>query len=171
VLLLVGASLYPIGGTLNRARPYNDGGLIIVGGQLHGIAHKDPDELKGIGWLNQRSKGQDFVIAEAVGGDYTEAGRISMATGLPAILGWGGHEDQWRGGTAKARAGRFEDVQALYQSTDQSAVQQILRKYGVTYVYVGPLERQTYGNGLTDFSQVLGEPVFQSGLVSIYLVR
>ena len=170
-VMLVGASLYPIGGTLNRARPYNDAGLIVIGGQIHGLANKDPDELQGIAWLNERAKGQDFVIAEAVGGDYTEAGRISMATGLPAILGWGGHEDQWRGGTATARAGRFEDVSTLYQTNDTNAVQQILQKYGVTYVYVGPLERQTYGSGMTDFGQILGEPVFQSGLVSIYLAQ
>ncbi|MBI5290213.1 MAG: hypothetical protein HY873_14670 [Chloroflexi bacterium] len=170
-IMLLGAAAYPIGGTLNRARPYNDGGIITVGGQLHGLASKNPDELKAIDWLNDRSKGQDFVIAEAVGGDYTEAGRISMATGLPAILGWGGHEDQWRGGTAKARSGRFEDVNALYQNADANRVQQIVQKYGVTYVYVGPLESQTYQGVLTDFSRILGEPVFQSGLVSIYLAR
>jgi YYY domain-containing protein len=167
-VLLAGAALYPIGGTMNRARPYNDAGLIEVGGQLRGLASKDPDELRGIAWLNERSKGQDFVIAEAVGGDYTEAGRISMATGLPTILGWGGHEDQWRGGTPKARAGRFEDVNALYQSNDANVARQILAKYGVTFVYVGPVERQTYGSTMTNFDQVLGQPVFQSGLVSIY---
>jgi len=171
-IMLLAAAVYPIGGTLNRARPYNDGGVITIGGQLHGLANKNPDELKAIAWLNERSKGQDFVIAEAVAGDYTEAGRISMATGLPAILGWGGHEDQWRGGTAKARAGRFEDVNALYQNADANTVQQIVQKYGVTYVYVGPLEtNETYRGVLTDFARILGEPVFQSGLVSIYLAK
>ena len=124
------------------------------------------DELKAIAFLNGLAQGQDLVIAEAVGNDYSSAARISAATGVPAILGWGGHEDQWRG-SSKLRVGRFEDVNSLYTTTDVTAMNQILKKYGVTYVYVGPLERSTYGEaGLAKFKPL---PVaFQSGTVTIY---
>ena len=176
VIVLVGAALYPIGGTLNRARPYNEGGVIVIGGQLAGLANRNPDELKAIDWLNDRAKGQDFVIAESVKDsdgrtDYSAAARISMATGLPTILGWPGHEDQWRGGTPDKRAGRFEDVDALYSSTDTNITHQILAKYDVTYVYVGPIETQLYPGVTNKFEQQLGSPVFNSGLVSIFLVK
>ena len=62
------------------------------------------------------------VTYSYVGNDYTIAGRISGATGVPAILGWLGHEDQWREGKCKPCAGRFEDVNNLYKSTDPSAI-------------------------------------------------
>jgi uncharacterized membrane protein len=107
------------------------------------------------------------VIAEAVGNDYTLASRISAATGIPTIVGWVGHENQWRGSTAPY-AGRFEDVEKLYRTTDMNEARQILEKYGVTYVYVGTLEQQQYGasGGLAKFEAL---PVmFQSGDVTIY---
>ena len=93
------------------------------------------------------------MIAEAVGGDYFTKdtfARISMASGAPAILGWKGHEDQWRSGNCKACAGRFEDVNTLYTTTDTDQMRQILDKYGVTYVYVGDVERRTYGDAGMD---------------------
>jgi YYY domain-containing protein len=170
-LVLAGAALYPIGGTLNRARPYNEGGLIAIGGQLDGLAHYSEDERAGIAFLEDLAKGQDFVIAEAVGGDYTIHGRISMATGLPAILGWGGHEDQWRGGTSEARAGRFEDVEALYRSGDPDVIQGIIDKYDVSFIYVGPVERDPgkYGPGVTAAFESMNLPVaFSQGAVTIY---
>ena len=167
ILVLAGAALYPIAASLNRARPYNEGGQIVIGGSLHGIGNKDPDELAAIAWLNERAKGQDFVIAEAWDNDYSEGGRISMATGLPTILGWIGHENQWRDGACKPCEGRQQAVETIYTSTDPNITRQILDQYGVTYVYVGPLEMSKYP-AMADFSQILGQPVFNSGLVTIY---
>ncbi len=168
VVFLAAAALYPIGDTMDRIRPYDDAGnLIKPVDNLNGIAYYPPDELKAIDFLKTQAQGQHLVIAEAVGNDYSSAARISGATGIPAILGWGGHEDQWRGGTAKARAGRFEDVNELYKTGDMSRVAAIVRKYGVDYIYVGPLERQTYGDAaLAKFQSM---PVaFQQGTVTIY---
>jgi len=167
-VVLVGAALYPLGATFNRLSPTNeDGQEIKVNGNLEGLGFFSGDERAAIDWLQDRAEGQDLVIAEAVGNDYTLAGRISAATGLPAILGWAGHEDQWRGGTQRARAGRFEDVEALYRTTDMAQAQQILTKYGVTHVYVGQLERTTYGEaGLAKFSDF--DIVFESPTVTIY---
>lgn len=169
-LVLAGAALYPVAGSLNRARPYNEGGLIVIGGSLHGIGNKDPDELAAIAWLNERAKGQDFVIAEAWGNDYTESGRISMATGLPTILGWIGHQNQWRDGDCKPCAGRIEAVEQIYTSTDPNITRQLLDQYDVSFVYVGNLEREKYPN-MADMRQMFGEPVFESGLATIYRAR
>ncbi len=167
-IVLVGAALYPLGGAFNRARPYNQNGeLIIVGGQLGGNSYLSADELQAIDWLQERAQGQEFVIAEATGGQYSEYGRISAATGAPTILGWGGHEDQWRG-SSEPRAGRFEDVNTLYQTTDMAAVQAILRKYGVTYIYVGEIERRLQGVQLAKFESLPAVFTSDGGLVTIY---
>jgi uncharacterized membrane protein len=162
-VMLAGAALYPLGGTYNRT----DGDPWGGGPFLHGLTHFPPSERAGIAWLNERADGQKVVIAEAVGNDYTLASRISAATGIPAIVGWVGHENQWRG-SAEPYAGRFEDVQALYTTQDLSEANTILEKYDVTYVYVGPLEISEYGGsgGLAKFEAL---PVmFQSGDVTIY---
>ena len=37
------------------------------------------------------------VVAEAVGGDYTDHARVSTFSGLPTLIGWVGHELQCRG--------------------------------------------------------------------------
>ncbi|HET6615821.1 MAG TPA: DUF2298 domain-containing protein, partial [Dehalococcoidia bacterium] len=166
VIVLAGAALYPLGGTYNRT----EGDPWQRGDYLHGLAFYDevyPGELAAIDWLNDRADGQDVVIAEAVGNDYTLASRISAATGIPTIVGWVGHENQWRGST-DPYAGRFEDVEKLYRTQDINEARQILEKYGVTYVYVGQLEQQQYGGsgGLAKFEAM---PVmFQSGEVTIY---
>jgi len=162
-IVLLGAALYPLGGTWNRT----DGDPLGGGPLLHGLANFPENERAGIAWLNERADGQQVVVAEAVGDDYTLASRISTATGIPTIIGWVGHENQWRG-SAEPYAGRFEDVNTLYTTTDAAEAQQILEKYDVTYVYVGQLERQQYegSGGLAKFEAM---PVmFQAGEVTIY---
>lgn len=171
-LVLAGAALYPLGGGFNRTHDERGNRAPSVGA-LHGIYCDrcyPPDELKAIDWLKDRAQGQDLVIAEAVGNDYSLAGRISGATGVPAILGWLGHEDQWRQGKCKPCAGRFEDVNNLYKSTDPSAIAPIVTKYDVTYIYVGDLERKTYGDaGMVKFKTM--QVAFQSGAVTIYRAK
>jgi uncharacterized membrane protein len=162
-LLLAGAALYPLGGTWNRTDGDPTGG----GPFLHGLAHFSPGERAAIDELSKVADGQDVVIAEAVGNDYSSASRISAATGIPTIVGWIGHENQWRG-SPEPYAGRFEDVNTLYSTTDMAQARDILTRYGVTYVYVGQLERQQYesSGGLAKFESM---PVmFQSGEVTIY---
>ena len=167
-IVLGSAALYTLGGTFNRIRPYDAAGNAYPSyGSVDGLRNLSDAERQGIAYLRGLADHQEFVIVEAVGNDYTLAGRISMATGIPTVLGWGGHEDQWRGGTSEARAGRFEDVEALYRGADLTVVEEISRKYGVSYIYVGELERSTYGEAALEKFQ--GLPVaFQSGPVAIY---
>jgi len=165
IVVLALAALYPLGAAFNRAHTFD--------GDFHATAFLSTDERSAIAWLDGRVQGQDLVIAEAAGNDYFTKdtfGRISMATGAPTILGWKGHEDQWRSGNCTACAGRFEDVNSLYTTTDSAVMQQILQKYGVTYVYVGDVERRTYGEaGMEKFSSL--PVVFQCGAVTIYRAK
>jgi uncharacterized membrane protein len=129
------------------------------------IQHDDPDEAAAITWLRSAPDG---VVAEAVGGSYSSFARISEYTGLPAVLGWPGHESQWRGGGAE-QGTREDDIKTLYATTQWQPALDILRKYNIRYVYIGGLERSTYPVQEEKFQSYLVQ-VFQQGNVTIYEV-
>jgi YYY domain-containing protein len=129
------------------------------------IQHDDPDEAAAITWLRSAPDG---VVAEAVGGSYSSFARISEYTGLPAVLGWPGHESQWRGGGAE-QGTREDDIKTLYATPKWQPALDILRKYNIRYVYIGGLERSTYPLQEEKFQSNLVQ-VFQQGNVTIYEV-
>jgi uncharacterized membrane protein len=106
------------------------------------LAQANPSDHAVIRWLDANVPGTP-VIVEAVGGSYSSFARISANTGLPTLLGWDFHELQW--GRSPAQLARKDEVQRLYTTRSWSEAEAILDKYGVRYVYVGALERQTYG--------------------------
>ena len=133
---------------------------------LNGIEYLNDDDELAVEWLRSQVKGAP-VILEAVGGSYTEFGRISASTGIPTLLGWPGHEYQWRGTTDEPGI-REPLVKELYTQTTWEGVPEKLNQYHVRYVYVGELERRTYGaQGLEKFAQQM-ETVYQNGNVTIY---
>ena len=134
---------------------------------LDGLAHlASADERGAIEFLRD-SAGPESAVLEAVGGSYTEFGRISAATGVPTVLGWPGHEVQWRG-SAGPLAGREDDVRTIYQSPDALVAENLLGRYGVDYVYVGPRERRAYGtDGLGKFEEFM-DRVYSTETVVIY---
>ncbi|MCZ6788455.1 MAG: hypothetical protein O7D33_00685, partial [Chloroflexi bacterium] len=93
----------------------------------------------------------------------------SASTGIPTVLGWPGHEEQWRG-SRRPFEGREEAIRTAYQSTSVAMVEEILREYGLTYVYVGPRERAEFGRPPLEGFEIL-EPAFLSGEVAIYRYR
>jgi YYY domain-containing protein len=162
-LLLVAALYYPAAALGSKPDlPNRPAGL-------DGLAHLavgNPDELEAIEFLRNSVDG-DSAILEAVGGSYTEFGRVSSATGIPTVLGWPGHERQWRG-TSEPFDGREDDVKAIYQSTNPEIAKNLLGKYDVEYVYVGPRERRAYGTeGIDKFEEFMVR-VFANKTVTIY---
>ncbi|HSR20658.1 MAG TPA: DUF2298 domain-containing protein, partial [Anaerolineales bacterium] len=127
------------------------------------IERGNPEEAAAILWLKSVPDG---VVAEAVGGSYSEYGRISVYTGLPTVLGWPGHEVQWRG-SAEPQGSRQDDVKRLYETTDWETARLILEQYDIRYVVVGQLERSTYALHEEKFLRHLNL-VFQRGAVSVY---
>jgi uncharacterized membrane protein len=110
------------------------------------------------------------VIVEAVGDSYSEYARFSAATGLPAVIGWEGHEHQWRGSDRLFR-GRKDDVASLYKSSDAATVAGVLEKYSVRYVVFGPRERAKYGRAGLGMLDSMLERAFVKGDVVIYEKR
>ena len=123
-------------------------------------------EYRAIEYIRE-NVGQDSAILEAVGGGYSEHGRIASSTGVPTVLNWPGHQMQWRGSSAPFE-GRERDVQIIYQTLDIGEAVSLLDKYDVDHVYVGARERERYGEaGLAKFAEFM-TPVFSEADVVIY---
>ena len=172
--LLLASSYYPVAATLERtgwATDGNDWSSNTLAG-LDFLRHSEPDEYAAIMWLNNRQRAG--IIVEAVGDDYTDYGRISAATARPAVIGWEGHQRQWRGDDP-ALSGRRDDVAAIYEIDESARVQNLLSRYDVRWVIVGPRERNTYGDGVTGRMEDWVDEgwlirAFQSDTVTIYEV-
>ncbi len=162
VLVALGM-VYPLAAGFDKAggfapQPTLDG--------LAWVRQHSPDEYAAVQWLNQHVPDTP-VILEASGGSFSAYGRVSSRTGLPTVLGWDFHEQQWRG-SYEEPGRRKPDINAIYSSTDTKHVLTLLEKYDITYVYVGPLERGKYSPAaLAKFDRFM-DVAFQQGNVTIY---
>lgn len=132
------------------------------------FAREYPQDAVAVAWLQNAPVGVLVEAVENYAASYTDFGHISVYSGMPAVLGWGGHQSQWRG-TYEGLAERANDIQRLYESHSWEETQAVLDKYDVRYVYIGTLERRNYRIDEEKFRQYL-VPVYQGGEVVIYLV-
>jgi YYY domain-containing protein len=161
VVLALGA-VYPVAGTWARHDGFSRAPTLDGLGWLRANAPGDP---AAIAWLRAHAP-KDAVVLEAVGEDYSAFGhgRISTFTGRPTVLGWPGHEVQW--GHDPGR--REVDVRLLYRTTSLDDARDIVDRYGVRYVVVGPIERTTYGDGGLAKWDVLGERAFDRAGTTVW---
>jgi uncharacterized membrane protein len=166
VVILAGLA-YPIFATLSKTNRFNPGEN---GYTLDGTAYferQSPDDLAAARALNQAPFG---VVAEAVaqgGGSYTGYARISMLSGLPGVLGWIGHESQWRGGYAEMGS-RQTDLARLYCSRDWNEAAPFIRKYNIRYIVVGGLEQEAYQPGSEGCAGGLNPAKFEASLKTFF---
>ena len=135
------------------------------------LATLEPDDYAAIAWLNENVTGAPVILEKpgAGGTSYAYEGRVSALTGLPTLLGWAGHEGQWRG-NYDVQGAREPDIATIYNTLDTEQALTLLDKYGITYVYVGLLERSEYDpRGLEKFGR-LAETVYQNDSVVIYRI-
>ncbi len=178
VLVLLGAAaIYPVQASAARTANFS------LPRSLDGTAFMATDpvdhgDAAAIAWLNVPANVPgNPVIVEASGNEYSHFDRISAFTGLPTVLGWLGHEVQWRINwlANPARAGELErrkaDVDQMYTSADPQVVRALLNRYHVRYVYVGAAERQQYpAVNMSRFDAFLAV-AYQHADVTIYRVR
>lgn len=129
------------------------------------IQRYNADEYDAITWLQSAPLG---VVSEAIGGSYTDYARVSTRSGQPTVLGWPGHESQWRGGGAEMGS-RYSDIQTLYEAKTWTEIQPIIKAYDIRYIYVGGLEYSSYNVETGKFDAML-EPVYNNQSVTIYEV-
>ncbi|HVN31432.1 MAG TPA: DUF2298 domain-containing protein [Thermoanaerobaculaceae bacterium] len=136
------------------------------------LARKAPGEKAAFDWLNRNIAGIP-VLAEAYGPSYGDFTRVSMNTGLPVVLGWDYHVYQ-RGHGWNEINRRKAELETIYTSNDRAAVAAALARYHTALVYVGPLERRTYGGGnLTSFRKWtdLLTPLYENPTATVFAVN
>lgn len=166
LLPLVLGMVYPVLATWTKTNGFRPPDGLTLDGTAH-LYRDSRGDADAIAWIV--SNLSDGVLAEAVGGSYSGGGRISAHTGLPTVLGWPGHELQWRGG-GEEMGSREQDIHDLYVTRDWDQAQPILARYGIDYVYVGLLERAAYPDLFVAKFDAYLEPVYRSDNVTIYAV-
>jgi YYY domain-containing protein len=129
------------------------------------VGRSSPDELASLRWLAANARPGDVVL-EAAGCAYqpisrVPSSRVSAFTGVPTVLGWAGHERQWRNGQPGLRAEIAERERAIAGMYAEPGGPD-LDAYGVTLLYVGPYEREGAGRDcpLAGPYPAVGEPGF-----------
>jgi len=133
---------------------------------LDGTLYISADELEAIAWLQDAPL---KPLVEAVGGSYDSSyARFATLGGQLGVMGWPGHESQWRGGSVDY-VPRIGEIETVYASADWDRADEILQRYEVGYLVVGPVEQSTYSVSDIKFQNNL-ETIFQNSTVTIYQV-
>lgn len=137
-----------------------------------------PDDWAAVEWLRRQAAGTPVILEAPADCCYDLRGRISAFTGLPTLLGWPGHQYQWRGSSQAADL-RRPDIETIYTTPDAQTALDLLRRWNVRFVVLGGLERDYIREacaGRCDplaaeakFTEVLA-PVFEQGQMTLYLV-
>ncbi|MEE9285050.1 MAG: DUF2298 domain-containing protein, partial [Dehalococcoidia bacterium] len=186
LMLVATVLIYPIMATPVRARDRFD---TAVAPSANGMTFMDTAayydgnqdtwlELKwdrqGIEWLQDNVEGSP-VIVEGLTPLYRWGNRVSIYTGLPAVVGWDWHQKQQRWDYQWAVDQRRREVNQFYDTSNVAEARQFLRRYNVRYVYVGQLEKAYYRQaGLDKFYAMVGdglEIAYANQHVRIYEVQ
>jgi uncharacterized membrane protein len=127
-----------------------------------------PDDMAAAIWLRSQPDGNIIEATRQDASYHGEICLISTYSGLPTVLGWPGHESQWRGSYDGLQQ-RLDDIRRFYETASWDEAKAILSLYNIRYVYIGTQERINYHVNELKFQTYL-KPVFQQGQVVIYEV-
>ncbi len=150
IILFLMISIYPVAATMRKCHDFFDVFRkqwvgYVEAPTLNGlefIRRVNPGDAAAIRFLNEHIPGQPCLI-EFVGEGYNSWGsRFSIFTGIPALMGWDGHVNEWVG----ARQGddirnRRNANEIIFGTTDVSLAKKYLDAYGVRLVMIGTVER------------------------------
>ncbi|EFO80405.1 hypothetical protein OSCT_1764 [Oscillochloris trichoides DG-6] len=169
-LLLFGGLIYPWG-LLHWATPWQASQRSLDG--LAWMEQTDPDGLAAARWLATHLGREEVLVSGYCGCKYEEESRIAAISGVQSVLGWmDGHERVWRSGYPAQLAeiaARERDIGAIYRAESRAVAQPLLERYGIDYLYLGPLEREIYGPQAAQYADELAV-AFRQGGVTIYRV-
>ena len=107
-------------------------------------------------WLETAHVG---VMAEAVaeqGGSYTSYNLVSTFSGMPSVLGWVGHEHQWRGGGVEVGT-RQQDLKELYSTRKVERVKEIIAQYHIRYIVLVTMSEILIGQRMSFLRNFLNQ--------------
>jgi uncharacterized membrane protein len=171
-ILVIGVMLYPILGTRDRnSTKFQMSGLGLDGmAYMNTVTYQDDEmpltlkyDLEAIEWMQENVEGSPVII-EGLSDLYRWGNRVSIYTGLPAVVGWDWHQRQQRVKYAKSVSDRRDEIDRFYDTPLRASALEILDKYKVKYVYIGELERAKYRSaGIAKFKSMSAD-----GLVQVY---
>ncbi len=164
-VLFFSTLLYPVAAIIDKTSSFR--GPATLDGTAF-VERVDSYEAEAIAWLKEQETNGQSVVLEANGDQYSSYGRVSSRTGYPTVLGWYGHELQWRGSDAGFRE-RPRDIETMYTTEDKRQIIDLFKKYNISYVFVGSLERNKYPRGTAGFHNYM-DIAFQNPGVTIYKV-
>ena len=136
--------LYAPAAAVSRAREGQQRGL----DALAYLDRADPGQAAALRWV-EANLDPSQTLLEAVGRAYTSASFLSAASGVPTLLGWPGHERQWRDRPEEI-ANRAAAVARIYGDGASEETLVLATAYGVTHVYLGREEREQYGDDVAE---------------------
>jgi uncharacterized membrane protein len=163
-------------------------GLLYPARALYDITNRftpSPYGLDGLAWLNAdqpelaaasewitQNTPADAVLLTAPGASYNPATiPFSLLTQRPVLLGWTGHEQQWRGHAyPRMASNRTEFIRRAYRDGPARALTENPLWQKIDLFVVGPQERR-YAEGRTVFLTTLSDylqPVFSNATVTLY---
>ena len=188
IVLVAGGLVYTVMAFDSRAANFQSEASIDGTATLR---RNNPDDFAAIDWLHSQlllneiaSPGEVPVILEAPTkpfASYVYEGRISAFSGLPTVLGWYGHEGQWRGSYVEQGL-REPDIASIYTTGDAQLALDLLHKWNVSYVIFSPIEQRyiqdqcSSGGRACNLTRATRKfessltPVFQQGELIIYSV-
>ena len=152
--------------------------LAVLGGRAAGVwppgwgglGWMAPGEAAAATWLRHQPRGT--VLIEGIGNAYSDAARMSSASGVPAVLGWENHEGVWRGAAlGDIAAKRKAEVERVYRCGDPAEVQRIARELGARYIVVGSVETRQYPAAGVAAVLRSGPAAFKDGVCTIVEVK
>jgi len=163
------ARFQPLAATLDGRAWLDHGPVVVEANEVPPIDVTQDDDL--IAWMRAHVPG-GATIVEAAGPSYTWVGRVSVATGLPTVIGWAFHETQQRRGYANEVDERTAAVKRLYADPEPVQALRTLAAYRPDYVVVGTVE---HALGTPEAIDALGglpgiEVVWQHGDEVLYEV-
>ncbi|MCR5356328.1 MAG: hypothetical protein K6E63_02895 [Lachnospiraceae bacterium] len=118
--------------------------------------------------LNSDNNDHLHIIEEA-GDSYSPCNRLSVFAGAATTAGWYVHEWVWRNDPDIVRE-RHGEVKLFYECGDESICREIIDRYGIDYIYVGPKTTEKYVVDYDGFMD-LGEIVWENSDQSHMLIR
>jgi YYY domain-containing protein len=163
-ILILMVSIYPVFATIGKSGGF--GGVPELDGAAY-VKKEHLQDYQAILWFRNLT-GQPVVL-QAPGELYEWNTAITAFTGLPTVIGWAGHELNWRFPKRSEIDRRWLDVGRIYTSGDIQEVEALITKYNVSYVYFGEAEVKRYGSpGFFEEHNDIFEKVFEYGDVAVY---
>ena len=180
LFLLLPMALYPVFGSiakdticsLNPSKgPHLNGTAYMsnLGQRVGTPTDFDGQDYAVIEWINANFKSIEPVLEAPGDRMYSGLSRISIFTGMPTLIGWSYQVSQQSG--REDVSGRSSVANRIYSTLNSDEALASLRQYNIRYVYVGAIERASYGPVALDKFGNFCDAVYSNGSSVLYRVR